>query len=201
MSIFRSYISKNNTIILNRFTNTGRNPVTELSFGASDYLIPNDGFGRFTRFIFDLDLTKLIDNINQGVISTDCGGNMTHFFQMTNTSSFEEDLLNTKMTTGRRRATSFDLILFRIPKTNGSSGLPQYWDEGVGYDFNEFNLGSVNTLGGGAPSNFVDDRSFSTRPSNWYQTTTVTNWSEPGIYDNTNNGVVNFSDLHIPINF
>ena len=194
MSIFRSYINKNNTLISNSFTNTGRNPVTELSFGASDYLIPNYGF---TRFIFNLDLSKLLDNISQGVITTSCTNNMTHFFQMTNTSSFEEDLLNTKMTTGRRRATSFDLILFRIPKTEGNTGLPQNWDEGVGYDFNEFNLAVVNTQGGGAPSTYIDDRSFSTRPSNWYQTTTVTDWSEAGIYDNRNNGVVNFSDLHI----
>jgi len=194
MSIFRSYINKNNTLISNSYTNTGRNPVTELSFGASDYLIPNYGY---TRFIFNLDLTDLLDNINQGIITRGCENNMTHFFQMTNTSSFEEDLLNTKMTTGRRRATSFDLILFRIPKTEGYYGDPQYWDEGVGYDFNEFNLAVVNSQGGGSPLTYVDDKSFSTRPSNWYQTTTISNWSEPGIYNNKNSGNVNFSDLVI----
>jgi hypothetical protein len=116
---------------------------------------------------------------------------------MTNTSSFQEDLLNTKMTTGRRRATSFDLVLFRIPKTEGDIGNPQYWDEGVGYDFNEFNLAVVNSQGGGSPMTYIDDRSFSTRPSNWYKTTTVTDWSQPGMYDNKNNGIVNFSDLYI----
>jgi hypothetical protein len=194
MSIFRSYISKNNTLISNSLTNTGRNPVTEISFGASDYLIPNYGF---SRFIFDLDLTKLLNNINDGIISTGCTDNMTHFFQMTNTSSFDEQLINSKMTTGRRRATSFDLILFRIPKTEDLYGVPQYWDEGVGYDFNEFNLAVVNNQGGGSPLTYVDDRSYSTRPSNWYQTTTITNWSEPGIYNNRNNGIVNFSGLTI----
>jgi len=206
MSIFRSYITKNNTIISNSYTNTGRNPVTELSFGAQDIpigplKIPFSGsqvyFGGFTRFIFNIDLDSLINNVKDGLITTACTDNMTHYLQMTNTSSFQEELLNTKMTTGRRRATSFDLILFRIPKTDGDFGDPQYWDEGVGFDFNEFNLSIVNNQGGASPLTYVDDRSFSDRPSNWYKTTTITNWSQPGIYDNKDNGVVNFSGLTI----
>jgi hypothetical protein len=44
---------------------------------------------------------------------------------------------------------------------------------------------------------YVDPRAFSTRPSNWYQTSTVDNWSEPGVYNNKNLGVVNFSALTI----
>jgi hypothetical protein len=194
MSIFRSYLSKNNTLISNSYVNTGRNPVTELSFGASDYLIPNYGF---TRFIFNLDLSGLLDNISQKIISTGCTDNMMHHFQMTNTSSFDEELLNTKMTTGRRRATSFDLILFRIPRTYGEFGDPQYWDEGVGYDYNEFNSSAGNPQGGASSLLLTDDRSYSARPSNWYQTTTIKNWSEPGIYNNKNTGNVNFSDLII----
>jgi hypothetical protein len=53
MSILRSYIDKNNTIISNSLVNTGRNPVIELNFGASNFVVPNYGF---TRFLFDLDL-------------------------------------------------------------------------------------------------------------------------------------------------
>ena len=49
MSILRSYINKNNTIISNSYVNTGRNPVIELNFGASDLIVPNFGY---TRFIF-----------------------------------------------------------------------------------------------------------------------------------------------------
>jgi hypothetical protein len=56
MSILRSYFSKNDTIISNLYTNTARNPVAELNFGASDLIVPNFGF---TRFLFDLDLTYL----------------------------------------------------------------------------------------------------------------------------------------------
>ena len=43
----------------------------------------------------------------------------------------------------------------------------------------------------------MDSRAYSTRPSNWFQTTTIGNWSEPGIYNNRNQGVVNYSGLTI----
>jgi hypothetical protein len=116
---------------------------------------------------------------------------------MTNTSSFDNELLNTVMSNQRRRATSFDLILFRIPNVSGDTGNPQVWDEGVGYDYNDFNIAKSSAQGGMSPLTYVDSRSFSTRPSNWYQTTTVDDWSEPGVYSNTNDGTVNYSGLTI----
>ena len=194
MSILRSYIDKNNTITSNSYVNTARNPIVELNFGASDYVVPNYGY---TRYIFDFDLTLLREDIASGVISTGCTTGMTHTLKMTNTSSFDNELLNTFMSNERRRATSFDLILFRIPKTSGDTGNSQYWDEGVGFDYNDFNLAKNSAVGGSAPLTYVDSRSFSTRPSNWYQTTTINNWSQPGIYNNKNNGVVNYSGLTI----
>jgi len=144
MSILRSYFSKNNTITSNSYVNTGRNPVIQLNFGASDYLVPNYGY---TRFIFDLDLSLLEEMIDTGTISTGCTSAMTHTLKMTNTSSFDNELLNTTMSDTRRRATSFDLILFRIPKISGSTGLPQEWDEGVGYDYNDFNIAQNSAQG------------------------------------------------------
>jgi hypothetical protein len=194
MSILRSYINKNNTIISNSYVNTARNPVIELNFGASDYIVPNYGF---TRFIFDLDLELLRQNISSGVISTGCTTGMTHVLKMTNTSSFDNELLNTFMSNQRRRATSFDLILFRIPNTSGNTGEPQLWDEGVGYDYNDFNIAQNSANGGSSPLTYVDPRAYSTRPSNWYQRTTISGWSENGIYNNTNTGVVNYSGLTI----
>ena len=83
MSILRSYIDKNNTITSNSYVNTGRNPIVELNFGASDYIMPNFGY---TRFLFDLDLELLRQNITTGVISTGCTSGMTHVLQKTNTS-------------------------------------------------------------------------------------------------------------------
>jgi hypothetical protein len=196
MSILRSYIDKNNTITSNSYVNTARNPVVELNFGASDYVIPNYGY---TRYIFDLDLVQLRQDIQSGVISTGCTSAMTHTLQMTNTSSFDNELLNTFMSNERRRATSFDLILFRIPKTSGDTGNPQFWDEGVGYDYNDFNIAKNSAIGGSAPLTYVDSRAFSTRPSNWYQTTTIDEWTEPGMYNNKCEGLVNFTGCTNPI--
>jgi len=194
MSILRSYIDKNNTIVSNSFVNTGRNPVIELNFGASDLVVPNYGY---SRLLFNLDLSLLEQNVTTGVISTGCTSGMTHTLKMTNTSSFDNELLNSFMSNERRRATSFDLILFRIPKLSGTTGTPQYWDEGVGYDYNDSNIAQNSAMGGSSPLTYVDSRDFSTRPSNWYQTTTINDWSQPGVYNNKNNGTVNFSGLTI----
>jgi hypothetical protein len=194
MSILRSYIDKNNTIVSNSFVNTGRNPVIELNFGASDLIVPNYGY---SRLLFNLDLSLLEENISTGIISTGCTSAMTHTLKMTNTSSFDNELLNTFMSNERRRATSFDLILFRIPKISGDTGEPQFWDEGVGYDYTDFNIAQNSAYGGSTPLTYVDSRAFSTRPSNWYQTTTISGWSQSGVYNNKNEGTVNFSGLTI----
>ena len=194
MSILRSYIDKNNTITSNSYVNTARNPIIELNYGDSDTLVPNFGY---TRYIFNIDLSLLVQNIESGIISTGCTTAMTHTLKMVNTSSFDRELLNTRMSNERLRATSFDLILFRIPKTSGDTGDPQLWDEGVGYDYNDFNLTKNSARGGMSPMTVVDFRSFSERPSNWYQTTTISDWSEPGMYNNRNLGSVNYSGLTI----
>jgi hypothetical protein len=104
---------------------------------------------------------------------------------MTNTSTFSPEDLNTQTSQLRRRATSFDLILFRIPFIDDNPNLPQIWDEGVGYDFADLKY------------EITYDKNFSDRPSNWYQTTTIGTWTEPGIYSNTNQGNVNYSALTI----
>lgn len=195
MSIHRSYFSKNNTIVSESYANVGRNPVTDLIFGLSRTPISFDGF---SRFIFDLDLSQLIEKIQTGVISTGCTTSMTHTLTMTNTIRFDDDLLNTYNSDERMRASSFDLILFRIPLTSGDTGNTQYWDEGVGYDY--YNTQQIiNTPTGYLAYNEpLIDNNYSTRPSNWFQTTTITNWSEPGIYSNINTAsTANYSGLTI----
>ena len=196
MSIHRSYFSKSDTLIYNSYTNTARNPVVELFFGSVDNLISPIGF---SRYIFDLNLTDLISKINSREISTDCSYNLTHTLKMTNTSSFDTELLNDKWSNGRRRATSFDLVLFRIPKTSGDTGNPQSWDSGVGYDYYSGNAkGSSNSVS--VRNALETDKSFSDRPTNWFQRTTVDNWSLNGLYDNTNSSVIsglNYSGLTI----
>jgi hypothetical protein len=181
MSINNSYFSRNNTLISNSLVNSGRNPVTELFYGDGSLVNPIG----FTRFIFDLDLTLLKEKYQSGVISEGCNTNTTHTLRMTNTSYFDKELLNTSTSQGRLRATSFDLILFRIPYVNFDENQPQNWDEGVGYDYYD--------LVTGIPS----DKNYSDRPSNWSATTTITDWQQPGIYSNTNTGSFNYNQLEI----
>jgi len=183
MSINNSYFSKNNTLISNSFTNTGRNPVTELFYGSTATSQYPSGY---SRFIFDLDLSLLFQKINDGTIPTGCTDVMTHTLRMVNTSTFDIELLNTSTSQGRKRATSFDLILFRIPYINDDPSTPQIWDEGVGYDFADL-IYEYSEI----------DKNFSDRPSNWVQTTTIGVWTEPGVYNNKNLGVVPFSALTI----
>lgn len=78
---------------------------------------------------------------------------------------------------GGKIVVSFDLILFRIPKFSGTTGAPQTWDEGVGFDYNPYGLTSNGVSGGLTVVQQYNDVTFSTRPSNWYQTTTTSNWS------------------------
>ena len=186
MSVYKSYFSRNNTLVYNSYANTGRNPIVELFFGRVDNVLLPKGF---SRFIFDIDLDSLQSKISSGEISTGCSKNMTHTLRMTNSSAFDKELLNDKWSNGRRRATSFDLILFRIPKVSGDTGNPQMWDEGVGYDYYDF-------------SQIPTDKSFSSRPSNWYEAQTINDWSVAGLYDNTNAQTgstvgLNFSGLTI----
>ena len=92
MSINNSYFSKNNTIISESFTNTGRNPVTELFYGSTAVSQYPSGY---SRFIFDLDLSLLFQKINDGTISTTCTDTIVHTLRMVNTSTFDIELLNT----------------------------------------------------------------------------------------------------------
>ena len=187
MSVHFSYFNKNNTLINGSYTNTGRNPVTQLYFGSPiDTLNPVG----FTRFIFNLDLSSLQSKISSGTINT--SKPMTHTLRMTNTSSFDTELLNTTMSDTSRRATSFDLFLFRITG--------QTWDEGVGYDFLDTTLAKTSSTGQLTLETLESDKSYSDRPSNWFKKTTLSGWTTPGIYNNVNSATgsgLNYSALTI----
>jgi len=209
MSIHRSYFSKNNTIVSNSLINTGRNPVIDLFFGSTNGTVSTPGF---TRFIFDLDLDSLKEKYNNGTLgnkcctlltgetvvtttTTICINDMKHNLVMYNTIKFDESLLNTYNSDERLRATSFDLVLFRIPLDK--DGYPQYWDEGVGYDYYDTNKTLLSDNGNSEMFQSYEDKAISDRPSNWLQTTTIDFWSNPGIYDNKNSGTTNYNDLII----
>ena len=184
MSAYKSYFNRNTTIVSNSYSNTGRNPISELFFGGVNNVITPKGY---SRLLFNIELSGLTNQISGGQISTGCSKNMTHILNMTNTSSFDKELLNDTWSNGRRRATSFDLLLFRIPKVSGSTGDIQSWDEGVGYDYYDF-------------TELPTDKAYSSRPTNWYEPQTISKWSVPGVYDNLNsnlNSGLNFSGLTI----
>lgn len=152
MSYFRSYFEKNNTIIKNSRTNTAKNPTTEIFYGSS-----------FSKYIFKIDFTDLTSKVNNGDYVLTSG--TTHTLHLTNTIFGDETFLGAERGTGKERTTSFDLILFKIPEE---------WDEGVGFDYE-----NVDFIGG--------DKTFDNRPSNWFNRTTEDEWSIEGIYSSSPN--------------
>jgi len=152
MSYHRSYFEKNNTIIRYGSTgsnvNTAKNPNTEIFYGSG-----------FSKFIFKLDLTELQEKISSG--KQVLNDNTRHNLRLTNTIFGDEDLLGSLRGTGRQRAVAFNLVLFRIPEE---------WDEGVGYDYEEVYDYTEGNL------------TFDVRPSNWNERTSLSGWTQAGIY-------------------
>lgn len=149
MSYFRSYFEKNNTILKDSQVNTAKNPNTELIYGST-----------FSKFLFKVDFTDLIDKIDSGDYVVTTG--TTHTLHLTNTIFGDETLLRQKNGRGRDRTTSFSLVLFRIP---------EFWDEGVGFDYED------------QVYDFADGNdTFDERPSNWFNRTTLNTWSSQGVY-------------------
>jgi hypothetical protein len=149
MSIFRSYYSKNNTLINSNTTNNGQNPVTEIAYGSPEAII--------SRFIFDVDLSNLLNKIDNGFIIPN---NLTHILHMTNTIAYAPQYVGKKSySTSIDRANSFELELFNINED---------WDEGSGYDF---------FLGNYVPLNLTE------QASNWKYRKTDILWSTEGIYE------------------
>lgn len=124
MSRFRTYFSKNNSIIKNNRTNISQNPVTEISYGTEDKNV--------SRFIFEPDLTNLNNRIYDGQIKQN--NIVNHVLHLINTVSYAPQYRGGKSYTDDiDRATGFEIEIFN---------LKQDWDEGNGYDFyyNDSNL-------------------------------------------------------------
>lgn len=161
--VVRTYFDRNNTIILNDYANTGRNPITELYYGGG--LVDKS----YTRFLFHFDETRLKELYSGGTFpNMDL---MTHTLRMTNTGAFDLNLLGHDTCDGKPRASSFDLIVFK---------LPQLWDEGVGYDYNiEIPLREPSYQ----DTSGINPMVYSTCPSNWFQAQTNLPWNTgSGVY-------------------
>lgn len=157
MSIFRSYFSKNNTLISNNLTNNSQNPVTEVSYGSLKQ--------RVSRFIFDIDLSELINKINKGFIVPNNG--MKHILHLTNTISYAPQYLGKKSySESIERATSFDLDVFNVNED---------WDEGSGYDFIYDDTLIPNAIA---------------QASNWKERKTNVDWSTAGVYNSGSTEII-----------
>jgi len=118
----------------------------------------------FSKFIFKLDLTELKNRINNGDYILN--SNTKHILHLTNTIFGDEALLTDREINEKERASSFDLILFSVP---------EYWDEGLGFDY------------GIATDIVTGEELYDSRPSNWYNRTTLNTWTTEGIYSNSPN--------------
>ena len=133
--VIKSYFEKNNTIIYNELTNTGKNPISELYYGGT-----TDN-PKYSRFIFKFDTDRLVELYNNKTFAN--LDNIKHVLKITNTGQFDNTL-------DKQRAFSVDVILFRIE---------QEWDEGVGYDFTTTGyLIGEDPLVKISPSNWIDAR-------------------------------------------
>lgn len=152
MSYYRSYFEKNNTIIKGTRVNTAKSPVTDIFYG-----------GGFSRYIFKIDFTDLQARISNGEYVID--ENTKHYLKLTNTIFGDDTYLGETRITGRKRASSFRLIIFQIPED---------WSEGIGFDY-EVSNDEINT----------NNNSYSLIPSNWYARNNDYAWEIPGIYDSS----------------
>ena len=152
MSYYRSYFEKNNTLIKDSLVNTSKNPATEIYYGSG-----------FSKFIFKVDFSELKTKIDNGDLVIN--SNTKHYLKLTNTIFGNETFLGAKKGTGRDRAVSFDLILFK---------LSEFWDEGVGFDYSSIEYDFT-----------PENKTFDKRPSNWYNATTISGWTVEGIYNDS----------------
>ena len=152
MSRFRSYFSKNTTLIKDNVSNNSQNPVTEISYGTFNRLP--------SRFIFDVDLESLRNRIEQGFINPN--RIVKHVLHMTNTIRYTPQYIGTKSYTQTiNRASSFKLDLFN---------LTEQWDEGSGYVF-EYDDAELPVFP------FLKYQA-----ANWFDRKTDTPWNTEGAY-------------------
>lgn len=165
--ITRTYINKFNTIIKNSHLNTGLNPVSELVYGTT-----------ISRLLIKFDvcnIKKEIDNKNFVDKSK-----LKHILKITNAGSIDFRQLhcteiNDFSDSVKKRASSFTLIFFLIPKD---------WDSGKGFDYSMTytNQGYYKKYCKENPNE--NPRYISTDGANWFNAQNGLKWDEEGIFSN-----------------
>lgn len=152
--IKHTFLDKCCTIIKDSELNTGLNPVAELNYG-------ND----VSRALIHFDIEGLKGMVDDKTfVNID---SLRHVLKLTNCASVNNDVHNMNLTSGscslKDRATSFDVILFKVPME---------WDNGKGVDFiTDFWIS--------------DNHKFSNSGCNWFQRLNGAPWENEGIYTTT----------------
>ena len=161
--VFKTYLSKMNSIIKGSDLNTSINPISELIYGKN-----------ITRVLCYFDHSKIKCMMEDGTMPDK--SKITHRLKITNAGHVDFSMLHHKETSSidssiKKRASSFDLIFFLIPKT---------WDSGKGFDYtaNALNADYYDTK----PRN--GNKLFSSDGCNWYQRRNGLPWDEEGVYSN-----------------
>jgi len=162
--IYKTYLSKVNSIIKDSEINTSLNPVAELVFGKNT-----------SRVLIYFDHNKIKEMMENGTMPDK--SKITHRLKITNAGSIDFTTLHQTRESSisgciSKRASSFDLIFFLIPET---------WDVGKGFDYsrNEFLEDFYDTTQDG-----WGNRLISTDGCNWYQRRNDIKWDEEGVYTN-----------------
>lgn len=158
---FRTYISKFNTIIQDSNLNTGLNPIAELNYGSSN-----------SRIVLYFDHRRVKSLLDDKVI-TDIK-KCTHRLKITNSGSLDftqmHDCQISSITDNmKKRACSFDLIFFLVPK---------FWDSGKGFSYTKNFLNTSFY----ANDQIDKQRLMDTNGCTWYQPRNNYKWDEDGIY-------------------
>jgi hypothetical protein len=108
--VYKTYISKFDTIISNSKLNTGLNPISELVYGR-DYIV--------SRALLYFDHNKVKTLMDGGIMGD--MSKMKHTLHITNAGSIDFTQLHHCETSSindntKIRAVSFDLIFFLVPK-------------------------------------------------------------------------------------
>lgn len=162
--IYKTYIEKVNTIIKDSHINTSLNPVSELVYGKN-----------ITRILLYFDHKKIKEMMEDGTMPDK--SKITHRLKITNAGSIDFTSLhnvNSSSINGciSKRASSFDVIFFLIPKI---------WDAGKGFDYtiSEFQSDFYDLK-----NDWFGNRLVSTDGCNWYNRRNGLEWDEEGVYSN-----------------
>lgn len=163
--VFKTYISKFNTIVSNSRINTGLNPISEMVYGKDTVV---------SRALFFFDHSKVKQLLEDGIMLDQ--SKMRHILHITNAGSLDFTQMHHCETSSinenkKIRAASFDIIFFLIPK---------HWDCGKGFDYSK----SYLNYGFYSPTPIDPKRLVSEDACNWFQRQNGLPWEEEGVYTN-----------------